>query len=701
MTPKAKPFAVENLSLRVRVFLFFAALAIGAVALLCFGLMVGYARLGSPASLNAFVQGGVIGSFGVLGLTAAVWYMFDVNVSKPIDVLAGALRARAHADIGAVMDPSVARYLGDLAPAAQATAHSLSETRNALAEAVARETTRLSAEKNKLAALLSDVPVGVLLCSSDHQLVFYNGTAVDLIGAASKGAAPGLDRKLFDFLREGPIRHAYHRLIEAEDADAASDLLCATRDGAEILAARMRLLPSEGATTPGYVLTLRDVTADLAAHTKREALLAEVLDRVRRPAANLRALLAVLPEGAQTPPNMDAALRQEADNLSRSVTELAKRKEEGQADLIPRSPLRVADLTDGLRARLEARGLVLNAQDVPLLLRCDGFEVVALLARVALGVAAQLEVKAFDLTVEEDSTDALLRLSWPGKALRVADLETWLNAGLDEDVPGVTGQHVLTSHATDIWPETLPDGHHAICLPIRMARRTGPRPKPIARAVVYDFDLLGKARNDKVADSALADLTYVVFDTETTGLLPGQGDEIVQIAAVRIVNGKRVEGEVFDTLVNPGRSIPAASTVVHGITEAMVADAPDIATAGRAFHKFAEGAVLIAHNAPFDMEFLRRHEPAIGARFDNPILDTVLLSAVVFGQHEEHSLDALTHRLSITIPEEARHTAIGDSVATADAFLKLLPMLQGRGFISFGAVLTELRRHGRLLKDLN
>ena len=701
MTPKAKPFALESLSLRLRVFLFFAALAIGAVVLLGLGLMLGYRRLGSPESLNAFVQGGVIGSFGVVGLTAAIWYLFDINVSKPIEILAGALRARAHADVAAAVDTNVARYLGDLAPAAQATALSLSETRNALAEAVARETTRLSMEKDKLAALLSDVPVGVLLCSGDHQLVFYNGMAVDLIGGANRGMAPGLDRKLFDYLREGPIRHAHYRLTEAEDPDAASDLLCATRDGSEILAARMRLLPSESGAVPGYVLTLRDVTADLAAHTKREALLAEALDRVRRPAANLRALLTVLPKGGTPPPEMEAALREEADGLSRAITDIAKRKEEGQAELLPRSPLRISDLTDGLRARLEAKGIDLRAKDAPLLLRCDGFEVVALLARVGLGVAETLDVTSFDLTVEEDSTDALIRLCWTGKALRIGVLETWLEGGLDEDVPGVTGHHVLTGHATDIWPETLADGRQAICLPIRMARRAGPRPKPIARAVVYDFDLLGKARNDKVADTALSDLTYVVFDTETTGLLPGQGDEIVQIAAVRIVNGKRVEAEVFDTLVNPGRSIPAASTAVHGITEAMVKDAADIASVGRAFHKFAEGAVLIAHNAPFDMEFLRRHEAAIGARFDNPILDTVLLSAVVFGQHEDHSLDALTHRLSITIPEEARHTAIGDSVATADAFLKLLPMLQGRGLSSFGAVLTEIRRHGRLLKDLN
>jgi DNA polymerase III subunit epsilon len=68
---------------------------------------------------------------------------------------------------------------------------------------------------------------------------------------------------------------------------------------------------------------------------------------------------------------------------------------------------------------------------------------------------------------------------------------------------------------------------------------------------------------------------------------------------------------------------------------------------------------------------------------------------------EQHSLDALTARLGITIPEEARHTAIGDTVATADAFLKLMPMLKSRGLVTFGDVLAEVRRHGRLLKDLN
>ncbi len=221
------------------------------------------------------------------------------------------------------------------------------------------------------------------------------------------------------------------------------------------------------------------------------------------------------------------------------------------------------------------------------------------------------------------------------------------------------------------------------------------------RGVEHDLDLVAKPRNVALLEARLEDLTYVVFDTETTGLLPSEGDEIVQIAALRIVNGRLRAREVFDMLVNPGRPIPPAATEVHGISAAMVADAPPIAEVGRRFHAFAQGAVLVAHNAPFDMAFLRRHEAAIGVRFDHPVLDTVLLSAVAFGQLEEHSLDALTDRLGIEIPPEDRHTAIGDTRATAAAFLALMRMIRAKGIVTFGDALAEVRRHGRLLRDLN
>lgn len=688
---------LTGLSLRLRVFLIFAGLAAAILAATGLGLWLGYSRLGQPGVGQGFVQAGVLAGFAALGLVATVWYLFDLNVAKPIETLSGALRARAHSDVTAEMDAAIARYLGDLAPAAQAAAQSLAETRSALAEAVARETLRLGSEKARLEALLSDVPVGVILCSADHALVFYNGPAADIIGT-SRGLEAGLDRKLFDYVHAAPLQLAHERLLATGDPDAVSDLLCTTTTGARVLAARMRLLGDGG--TQGYVLTLRDITGDMAAEARREAMLETAIDSLRRPAATLTALIEVIAEDA-VPPPMLQAMKDEVARLSLAVTGFAAARDEGQAEAAALPATRAADLTEGLKARLAASGIVVEARTADLILRCNGYEILTLLEGLARRLADRAEGRRLELVIDEEDSGAVIRLVWTGARVGVGELDRWLAEPLSPDLPDRPARAALAAHATEIWPEPLPDGRPAVCLPIRQARRAVTRPKPVARKVVYDFDLLSPARTDRLAEARLDKLTYVVFDSETTGLNPRQGDEIVQLAAVRIVNGRRVEGEVFDTLVNPGRPIPAVSTEVHGITDAMVADAPGVADVVRRFHKFAEGAVLIAHNAPFDMEFLRRVEGQLGVSFDMPVLDTVLLSAVVYGQHEVHNLDALSHRLGITIPEEARHTALGDTLATADAFLKLVPMLAGRGLETFGSVLTEVRKHGRLLKDLN
>jgi DNA polymerase-3 subunit epsilon len=708
-------------SLRLRVFLFFAALAVGALLALGAGGYLGYYRLGDPSAANGFIIGGVTASFVIFGLIAGVWVLFDEHVAKPIERLAGGLRARTHADVSTEFDTHLGRYLGDLAPAAAAVAENLGETRSALNDAVLRETLRLSSEKERLEALLSDVPVGVLLCTPSHQLAFYNSQAVDILGGMdASGQGPGLDRRVFEYLNEPPIRHAYERLIEARDADAASDLLCATRADGRVIAARMRLLAdmsgTKAAAQPGYVLTLRDVSADMAAHSAREVLMDELFDRIRRPAAAIQSLIGVLtdedgPQGAARDKVREAA-RAEAGHLASAIHDLGERHEASRADWWPLAMIRASDLADAVRARVALEGGDLIGAAGPLMLRCDGFEIVALISKLVGELAAQDGTrKGFRLEISEDGAGAMLAIEWDGPAASISELERWLDLPLSVGVDGVTGRRVLATHAAQIWPErigSVPIGFDQagttrarLCLPLREARRAVKPARAVPRSVVYDFDLLHRARNTEVAAARLEDLTYVVFDTETTGLFPMEGDEICQIAAVRIVNGRRVATETFDTLVNPARKIPRASTEVHGITDAMVAGAPEIAEVGARFHRFAQGAVLVAHNAPFDMEFLRRKEAVIGAEFDHPVLDTVLLSAIVFGQSEVHSLDALTHRLGITIPQEARHTAIGDTVATAEAFLKLLPALKARGITTFGEAVSEMRKHGRLLKDLN
>lgn len=199
-----------------------------------------------------------------------------------------------------------------------------------------------------------------------------------------------------------------------------------------------------------------------------------------------------------------------------------------------------------------------------------------------------------------------------------------------------------------------------------------------SRPAFYDFDLFRQTgQNAALDDCPLRDLIYTVFDTETTGLNPADGDEIISIGAIRIVNGKLLLGEIFDQLVDPQRSLPAASVRIHGIEPAMLAGQPVLASVLPRFRGFCADTVLVAHNAAFDMRFLQLKEAATGVRFDQPVLDTLMLSAVVHPQQPNHNMEAIAARLGVNVV--GRHTALGDAIVTGEIFLKLLPLLTAAG----------------------
>ena len=167
---------------------------------------------------------------------------------------------------------------------------------------------------------------------------------------------------------------------------------------------------------------------------------------------------------------------------------------------------------------------------------------------------------------------------------------------------------------------------------------------------------------------------YAVVDLETTGFDAFGADRIVEIAIVRVDAHGRELGS-FSTLIHPGCEMRAGA--IHHIDDTMVADAPRFAEIAPSVLAWLEGVVVVAHNAAFDMRFLQLKEESTGICFRQPVLDTLLLSAVIHPNQESHKLEAICERLGINVI--GRHTALGDAIVTGEVFLKMIPLLAEMG----------------------
>ena len=590
-------------------------------------------------------------------------------------------------------------------------ANDLAQQRDALMDDVDSQIARAKAsveeEKNRLAALMSELAQAVVVCNNEGRILLYNNRARLQFKALAQGptsvaggALIGLGRSIFSILEKSQIEHAREVINQRLSASklALSTFTTTTRGGQLLRVQMMPVLTSAGEggerTMTGYVLTVENITRSIEEEERRDLALHTLSQGSRSAIGNIRAAVANLLDY----PDMESELRERFlrvidDEVARRSQVIDQTMSQFSDSLKTRWPLEDilgTDIIAAAQRRIDDK-LKLPSKteevDEALWIKADSFSLVFALTSLASKLQDHYEPRELRFRLTSNGKLAYLDLIWAGPAMSSETFYTWEMESLQiagESSP-LSLRDVIDRHGGEVWYQREKAAHRAFfrfVLPVAT-----PEAEPVieerqvtGRPEYYDFDLFKFEDKSIDLDRKLSDLTYTVFDTETTGLEPSNGDEIIQVGAARIVNGRLLRQETFDQLVDPEIPLKPEGIPIHGITEDMVRGQPNIDLVLPAFHEFCEDTVLIAHNAAFDMRFLQLKEERTGIRFTQPVLDTLLLSAVVHPNQESHKLDVILERLGITIG--TRHNALEDALATGEVFLKLVKLLEDQGIVT-------------------
>jgi DNA polymerase-3 subunit epsilon len=446
------------------------------------------------------------------------------------------------------------------------------------------------------------------------------------------------------------------------------------------LRAVLRRVPGSHGET---LLTLSDTTAAWTSEMGARAELLDSLPRLRRHSASLTsaadALSSLGNASGEMRQRLERVIDEESQSLGQDIEQLAALVEQMQHEGERLVPLWSNDLWQALNERRNGQVTVVPV-GMPAWFKGDATALLVLLGSLIDSLQQQRSPQGLEGEVCLGNKRVYLDLIWRGAPLSERQLTEWQQQRLDDLPLSPRVADVLRQHASDAWSLADEDGVHArLRLPLPATERVGaPRPATEPRPEFHDFGIADLPPPDaELAARPLRALEVVAFDTETTGLELRRGDTVISIGACRVVNARLLASEVFDMRVDPGKLIPPASTAIHGITDADVAGAPPLPVVLPRFRDYVGDAVILAHNAAFDL--LALQPPGAGVTLDMPVLDTLLISRALDASLDGHDLDSLAERYGLSFPPGTRHTALGDARVTAELWLALLPRLEARG----------------------
>jgi DNA polymerase-3 subunit epsilon len=585
---------------------------------------------------------------------------------------------------------------------------------------------KTEAEKNMLATIMSELTQGVLICDTVGRILLYNREAQRVLTQVKQpdgldmpvgpdeskpDGFVGLHRSVYSLIDKNLVQFALkdiQRKLDNNKENISSHFVVVTQDRRQL---RVETLPilDEDKRFAGFVLIFLDITHQLEHAGRLNHQLKDMAKSLRSSTAAIRSIVDLMIRF----PDMGAAEKNEFLNIisaeTQSVSRLLRTELTGTSQYAKsRWPLSAILATDFISTlKDEAMGMAdltveVTDCDARCMIRVDSYSLILAMAFILDCLKKEWHSNCDRIRLTAPGNLVQIDLIWKGKPIKIEMLRQWNELPLAGSLGGypLTLKEVLEHHHAEIWPHTEdPTGTEtSLRLFIPMVRSEGPSSDirkvtllPKGRVEFYDFDLFNQAgQTPEIENRLLGELTYTVFDTETTGLDPRGGDEIISIGAIRVVNGRLLHEETVNQLVNPHRHVPAESFKYHGIDDNMLKGKPSIEKALSFFHRFAQNSVLIAHNAAFDMLMLQMKEKETGIRFINPVLDTMHLSAILHPAHSDHSLDTIVQRLGVSLTK--RHDALEDAIATGEVFLKMIPLLNEKGIFTLKDALIASQR---------